>query len=452
MTRGTTRPPARGRALAVVGALLVAGLVGAAPVAVADDACRGASDGGGLPPGTHDVALTSALSGGGDVGPGGFTLTVDYAADVRVVVGEDGRVRDASADVDVRFDGGITGIPVVGGGLAGHGSGRLALDGIDGIDGDTVRLTGEVDGLGSLTLTGLSGGGLAVADSATETLTLDLVASCGHVTGTATSQTMADSLAELRGAGLAAEATPMTFSVGEPAPPEVQEIRDELAAIEQLPPRGPDRRFATSRLRKAYERITALDETHQECLLDAWHDTVRAVLQARVDADVAVVASLEPTSADLGAFHGAVASLLESEKQYQLLGLDACSADDRRPAFDAIAAAAERHIAHAIEQGRVVDVVRLTRDFSFVGLVSPALAEEADAAIDAAVEEWVRTTSTLLARLADEARATGDRECSADDGAVVRKAVVAAKQAAAWGSEPPVEQILRDAEALGCAS
>src|SRR5690606_34264769 len=83
MTRGTTRPPAQGRALAVVGALLVAGLVGAAPVAVADDACRGASDGGGLPPGTHDVALTSALSGGGDVGPGGFTLTVDYAADVR---------------------------------------------------------------------------------------------------------------------------------------------------------------------------------------------------------------------------------------------------------------------------------------------------------------------------------------------------------------------------------
>lgn len=426
-------------------------VVPSARPAVSQDACRAPDDAAALPPGEHVAPISSTLHASGGVGSlGGFDITITYDAAVRLDVGPDGDVRGASADVTLAFDGAITGVPGVGGDVSGSGTGTLTL--ARSSDREIV-LGGEMTGLGELAFSGMVDHSAAAASSGSEQLTLRIdEASCQQVAGEATSQLMDDSAARFRAAGLGAEREPMTWSVGEAASPEVQAIRDELAAAEQLGTSGPDRRSATSRLAKALDRIKALPEAEQTCLWHAWRQTVSNVLQRRIDADIAVVSSIEPTSADMGPLRGAIASLLDSERQYQLLGLDACSAGDRRPAFDAIAGAISRFLDRAIEDGRVVDVIRLMRDFQLFGDVSPALAAEADAAIEAGVEDWLRTTTTNLKRVAQEAEANGDRECSLTDGHTVRKAIAAAKHYAILGGDAPYDDIVRHAEVLGCVS
>lgn len=426
-------------------------LVPAAPAGSQGSSCRGSDGTPTLPPGRHDVALHAVVDGSGGGPFGGFELTVTYTGDVELVVGDDGRVREATAAVAVAFDGAITGIPGVAGDLTGQGSARLGLAGATSTE---VRLAGRVEGLGQLDLSGVLGERFAAEGAEGEALVLQLDrVACDQVSGTATSQLLTSTVAALEEAGLGVSSEPMAWSVGDATSPEAAEIRAELEAIEQLGTSGPDRRFASARLARALGRIKALPEPLQSCLFDAWRETVRVVLQRRIDADIAVVEGIQPTSADLGPLTGAVATLLDSEKQYALLGLDACSERDRRPAFEAIGAALRRHLDAAIEAGRVADVLRLSRDFHLFGDVSPALAAEVDDMLREHVRDWVRTTTTNLRRRADAARSAGDRDCDVSDASTVRNTVAAARTAAFLDvADVPLDEIVRHADDLGCTA
>lgn len=435
---------------AVAGVLAV-GALGLGPVvasAGSQGACR-AEDPTGLPPGVHVVPLAGQLVGGGAVAMGGgFDLEVRYRAEVRLGVDDRGEVDGASAAIQVDVTGAITGIPGVAGDVGGRGEGTLAL--ARARDG-RIELSGDLDGLGSLGFSGVFEEQIDAGGSQGETLTLRVTSgSCGQVVGDATSAVLDASARELRASGLDVEVDALEWAVGEAPSPEVEAIRADLAEAERLGTSGPDRRAATAKLRRALAGIKALPDAQQPCLFREWRDVVGRVLQRRIDAGIEALDGLTFTNADLGPLRGAVSSLLESEKQYALLGLDECSESERRPAFDAIARAVERALAKAIEDGRVVDVLELLRSHAYVGTVSPALAAEADAAIRAAVEEWSRTTSTNLARLARHADAVGDHDCAPSDQRAVRSAVAAATHLAIVGGEPPIDEILRQAEVLGC--
>lgn len=444
--------------LALVAALVAATSSAAAPVApTAAQSSRGA-DGctqqeadAELPPGTHTFALTSAVTGGGNVGFGGMDLDVTYDAAVELVVGDAGKVDSATGTVTVDIGGRLTGVPGAAGNLAGTATGTLALATQSATE---IVLEGDVAGLGALEFSGSVNESFAGDGTERDRLTLRLDgASCFGAGGAATSSLVDGTISGLQAAGLSGSATPMSWMLGEAASPEATEIRAELQAIEQIGTAGPDRRAATARLGKALAKIKSLPDDLGPCLFKEWQVTATRVLEKRVQADLAVVQGLQPSN-DLGPLYGAVGTLIESERQYQTIGLDECTEERRWPTFEVMSDVIGRFADLAIEQGRVVDVLRLMQGYTVLGGSSERLAQRSLRMVSDHIRALTKQTMTLLDRRSTSGEDGDPAVCSDADRQAVRKAIVTVKQysfvAANADDVPTLEQILDLGAKLGC--
>lgn len=450
MNRHRRRVGAAGFIVSLMVGTLVAA-VPAAPVASqSSENCGGGGEISDLEPGEYSIPIATQIRANGSAGVGQFALTVTYQGDVNLTVSKDGEVDAATADIEVSFDGTVTGVPGLGGVVGGGGSGGLTLASARGRD---IQLTGDITGVGDMSFFGVADTSFTGSETDTEHLTLKVGSvSCDGADGTWFSSTLTQSLNGMYQSGLTVEQEPMMWRAEAEVSPKIQEILDELTAIEQLGTAGPDRRSATSRLYKSGVRIRDLPDAEQSCVFKRWLSTARTVLQKRINSDLAALAKLRPTSADMAPLYGVVGSLIESETQYALVGLDQCSEGDRRYVYEAIAGAIESFLKKAVDDGRVADIIKLSGHHALFGEVSPRLAKDADALVADQLFLWEKTARINLDRLAQGAKASGNTSCSASDLQAVRKAIAARKTSVFWGNEhPPLDDLIEMTETLGCA-
>ncbi|MEO6987213.1 MAG: hypothetical protein ABI239_01035 [Aquihabitans sp.] len=260
---------------------------------------------------------------------------------------------------------------------------------------------------------------------------------------------MTSAVSDAQGAGMTVERSPANWSVGAELSAEAEAIASELERVDPSATSGPARKSTANRLSKLLQRIEALPDEERNCLFRAWTNTTRRVLEMRIDADMAVVRSIQPTSGDMGPLHGAIGTLLESTKQYYYLGLDKCS--EQKPVFDTIMATLERFLHRAVAENQTLDMLRLSRDYSLFGEVAPELAAQVDERVADEIFTWGKATRAALEQRARTAQSEGDTTCSTVGRQTVRNAIAAQRTMELYGLDtPPFDELISLAKTLGC--
>jgi hypothetical protein len=383
-----------------------------------------------LPPGTYQGSFSHRSVAKGGEKLMNMALTTTLSGTFTVEVGQGGKIERVTGQQNYSCGGQGSPVPIVIAGITSKASGPVSLG-----DQTADSITLLADGAGGGSVFAIAPGvrgGTAAAGSGRITLKLKLEAGiCGRASGTFSSPELDRQYAGFSQGGFAVEQGPMTWSLGANGKndQELQEfeqkVRDTLGYQSTIAGRGLARRKLLELLSEAKKKHG--NDQLMECLSATWMAGAHQMLTAWIQEDLA---GLARNAGDAAGLEVMVRRILGADRQIALLGLDTCSPGLHESIWTGLESAFVEALQRAYKERRLLDLLRLMRDGSLLGVISPKLEEK----VWGRVQDIARADAKrALAVLKSKPRKRGP--CNPELDAAIQDALYLERQANLLGVE-----------------